>query len=105
MRSGAVTEGRRDGVLLPGAEVPSPQTQQVVDEETRRIVEMAETEVVDLLTRERSRLEALAHALLERETLDQDEAYRVAGMTPEPVDLDREAKATTTFNKEETTDV
>jgi cell division protease FtsH len=80
-------------------------TQQLVDEETRRIVEMAENEVVDLLGRERNRLEALAHALLERETLDQEEAYQVAGMTPEPFDLEREAKAATTFNQEEATDV
>ena len=34
--------------------------------------------MIDLLDRERSRLDALAHALLEHETLDQPEAYRVA---------------------------
>jgi cell division protease FtsH len=96
----AVVEGRRDGVLLPGVEVPSPMTQQMVDEETRRIVELAETEVVDLLTRERTRLEALAHALLAHETLDQDEAYRVAGIPPEPFDLEREAKAAASLNTE-----
>jgi cell division protease FtsH len=82
-------------LLLPGVEQTSPVTQQLVDEETRRIVETSEQEVVDLLTHERSRLEALAHALLERETLDQDEAYRVAGITVEPFDLEREAKAAT----------
>ena len=91
----AVTEGRQDGLLLPGAESSSAVTQQMVDEETRRIVETAEREVIDLLTRERSRLDALAHALLERETLDQDDAYQVAGITPQPFDLEREAKATT----------
>src|SRR5204862_5118692 len=48
----AVTEGRSDGMLLPGVEVPSPETQQLVDKETRRIVEGAEREVTDLLTRE-----------------------------------------------------
>jgi hypothetical protein len=37
--------------------------------------------VIELLERERSRLEALTHALLERETLDQPEAYRVAEVT------------------------
>jgi cell division protease FtsH len=76
-------------------EHPSPVTQQLVDEETRRIIDTAEREVIDLLAQERHRLEALAHALLERETLDQEEAYRVAGMTPEPFDLEREAKAAT----------
>jgi cell division protease FtsH len=76
----AVTDGRQDGLLLPGAEPASPETQQLVDEETRRIVDSAETEVIALLERERSRLEALAQALLAHETLDQDDAYRIAGV-------------------------
>jgi len=38
--------------------------------------------VIELLQRERDRLEALATALLERETLDQTEAYEVAGVPP-----------------------
>ena len=76
----AVSEGRQDGFLLPGAEQPSPMTQQIVDEETRRIVERAEDEVIALLERERPRLEALARELLVKETLDQDDAYRVAGV-------------------------
>src|SRR3954449_10561477 len=91
----AVSDGRQDGLLLPGVEQPSPVTQQLVDEETRRIVETSEREVVDLLIHERDRLEALAHALLERETLDQDEAYRVAGISGQPFELEREAKAAT----------
>ena len=69
--------GRR---AAPGAATPAPATQQLVDEEVRRIVEQAEHEVIELLRRERERLDALAHALLERETLDQPEAYEVAGV-------------------------
>jgi cell division protease FtsH len=76
----AVTDGRQDGVLLPGVVPASPLTQQLVDQEVRRIVEEAEHEVVELLTRERGRLDTLAHTLLERETLDQPEAYQVAGV-------------------------
>ena len=77
----ALGEGREDGgTLLPGASSASPATQQIIDEETRRIVETAEAEVVALLERERPRLDALAHALLDHETLDQDDAYRVAGV-------------------------
>ena len=76
----AVTDGREDGPLLPGSMPASPPTQQLVDEEVRRIVDGAEREVIDLLKRERERLEALARALLERETLDQPEAYEVAGV-------------------------
>ena len=75
----AVGEGREDGMLLQGGSPVSPATQQMVDDETRRIVEDAEEEVIYLLERERARLDALAHALMERETLDQAEAYRVAG--------------------------
>ena len=76
----AVTDGRQDGALLPGALPASTPTQQLVDEEVRRIVDGAEREVIELLERERERLDALARALLERETLDQPEAYEVAGV-------------------------
>jgi len=76
----AVSDGRDDGVLLPGASPASPRTQQLVDEEVRQIVHGAETDVIELLERERSRLEALARALLESETLDQPEAYDRAGV-------------------------
>jgi cell division protease FtsH len=76
----AVTDGREDGFLLPGASPASAQTQQLVDEEVRRIVDRAEQEVTALLTRERGRLEALARALLASETLDQPEAYERAGV-------------------------
>jgi cell division protease FtsH len=78
----AVTDGRQDGPLLPGSVPASPLTQQLVDEEVRRIVEGAEEDVIKLLEGERGRLDALAHALLERETLDQPEAYEVAGVEP-----------------------
>jgi len=90
----AVTDGRQDGPLLPGAMPASPPTQQLVDEEVRRIVDGAEREVIELLKRERERLEALARALLERETLDQPEAYEVAGVEVPSVVAGDEAKAT-----------
>jgi len=89
----AVGDGRADGALLPGVQPASPATQQLVDDEARRIVERAEQEVIDLLERERSRLDALAHALLERETLDQAEAYEVAGVEQPVLDAEQEAKA------------
>jgi cell division protease FtsH len=76
----AVTDGRQDGALLPGSVPASPPTQQLVDEEVRRIVDGAEQDVIKLLERERGRLDALARALLERETLDQPDAYEVAGV-------------------------
>ena len=76
----AVTDGRADGALLPGAVPASEPTQELVDQEVRRIVDEAERDVITLLEQERDRLEALADALLERETLDQPDAYEVAGV-------------------------
>jgi cell division protease FtsH len=90
----AVTDGRQDGMLLPGAVPVSPLTQQLVDEEVRGIVESAEHEVIDLLEQERERLDALTRALLERETLDQPEAYEVAGVELPTTEAAEEAKAT-----------
>jgi cell division protease FtsH len=90
----AVTDGRQDGVVLPGSVPASTLTQQLVDEEVRRIVDDAEHDVIQLLERERERLEALARALLERETLDQPEAYEVAGVEPAATEVAEEAKAT-----------
>jgi cell division protease FtsH len=78
----AIGEGREDGALLPGGSPVSPATQQIVDDEARRIVEVSEREVIDLLEGERPRLDALAHALLEQETLDHSDAYRIAGIAP-----------------------
>jgi cell division protease FtsH len=74
----AVVDGPQEGPLLPGASQVSPSMQQVVDEEAQRIVAQAEREVLALLKAERERLEALAHALLADETLDQADAYRIA---------------------------
>ncbi len=83
----AVAEGRQDGMLLPGAAPVSEATARLVDDEVRRIVDEAEQDTVMLLERERPRLEALARALLERETLDQTDAYDIAGV-PVPVPLE-----------------
>ena len=68
------------GPLLPGVAEVSPQTQKLVDDEVRRIVAQAHDEVVALLTENRERLDGLAHALLEHETLDEDDAYAAAGV-------------------------
>jgi cell division protease FtsH len=72
----------RDGIgpLLPGAAEVSPQTQRLVDEEVRRIVEQSHQEVVALLQENRGKLDSLAAALLEHETLDEEDAYAAAGV-------------------------
>jgi cell division protease FtsH len=89
----AVADGQQDGFLLPGAPHVSPATQERVDVEVRRIVEQAEDEAAELLERERPRLDALAEGLLEKETLDQAEAYRIAGVDIPEVEPEQEVKA------------
>ena len=68
--------------LLPGAAEVSPETQQLIDDEVRRIVTEARDEVVSLLRDHRPQLDSLAEALLEHETLDQLDAYAAAGIEP-----------------------
>ena len=72
---GPVTVITEEGQLpLPGASDISPVTQQLVDEEVRHLIEQAHEQVTQL------KLDALANALLEHETLEQDEAYAAAGI-------------------------
>ncbi|MGH2782478.1 MAG: AAA family ATPase, partial [Thermoleophilaceae bacterium] len=68
------------GILLPGAEPASEATQELVDHEVRRIVEEQHERTRRLLTDNRERLDALAEALLEHETLDEVDAYAAAGI-------------------------
>jgi cell division protease FtsH len=83
-----VTQGAdADGPLLPGASDASADTQRLVDQEVRRILTEAHRDVTDLLTRHRKRLDNLAHALLEHESLDGPAAYRAAGQSP-PASVD-----------------
>ncbi len=72
----------RDGAgpFLPGAAEVSPHTQQLVDDEVRRLVDEAHEQVIALLKENRDRLDSLAEALLEHETLDEEDAYAAAGV-------------------------
>ena len=74
------------GPLLPGAAEVSEETQRILDEEVRRIVAASHDEVVALLNENRHRLDSLARALLEHETLDQQDAYAAAGIEPRAAD-------------------
>ena len=68
------------GPLLPGVAEVSPDTQRLIDDEVRRIIDESHQQVVDLLRKNRSKLDALAAALLEHETLDEKDAYAAAGV-------------------------
>jgi cell division protease FtsH len=66
--------------IFPGASEVSQHTQQLIDDEVRRLVEEAHKEVTTLLGENRGKLDSLAQALLDHETLDEDEAYAAAGV-------------------------
>ncbi|MEU6451866.1 ATP-dependent zinc metalloprotease FtsH [Streptomyces sp. NPDC046979] len=59
----------------------APQTLDAIDGEMRRVVDSCYEEAVRKLRDHRGRLDALAEALLANETLDEAEAYRIAGIT------------------------
>jgi cell division protease FtsH len=70
--------GHEESIL--SADAPSQATQALVDTEVRRIVEACFAEAVQTLQRHRDRLDPLAERLLEKETLDEAEAYLAAGL-------------------------
>jgi cell division protease FtsH len=72
------------GPLLPGASEVSEETQRLIDEEVRRLIERCEDDVRRLLSANRPKLDALVRALMERETLDEADAYEVAGVDRPP---------------------
>jgi cell division protease FtsH len=75
-------------VLPPDGDVPlahgavAESTRQLVDTEARRIVEECYEHALRRLNEHREQLESLARALLERETLDEIDAYAAAGFQP-----------------------
>jgi cell division protease FtsH len=79
---GFLTVAPQEGqsLLLPGAEPVSQATQELVDAEVRRIVDEEQDATEQLLAGNRERLDSLAEALLERETLDEADAYAAAGI-------------------------
>jgi len=74
------------GPLLPGVAEVSPDTQKLVDDEVRRIVDESHRQVVTLLEQNRDKLDSLVHALLDHETLDEEDAYAAAGVERTPTD-------------------
>jgi cell division protease FtsH len=87
---GTVQLAPRENVYLGGqggygGEKPySEETARAIDEEVLRIIDESHEEARRLLTEHRKELEALAQALLERETLDEEEILEVTGLPPAP---------------------
>jgi cell division protease FtsH len=82
-----VTFAAGEEAFVPGAQIASSDTQRLVDQEARRIAVDAEKDVYDLLAEHRDKLDALASALLEHETLDEHDAYEAAGVPLDAVRL------------------
>jgi cell division protease FtsH len=72
------TDGQNS--LLPGVSETSERTQQLVDDEVRRIVESAHRETTEALSTHRGNLDSLVTELMAHETLDQTAAYAAAGL-------------------------
>jgi cell division protease FtsH len=84
---GFLTVAQQDGQspLLPGADPVSEATQELIDAEVRRIVDAEMEATEQLLSENRERLDSLAETLLERETLDEADAYAAAGIERDAV--------------------
>jgi cell division protease FtsH len=89
----AVLPANGSGPALPGASEASEQTQSLVDQEVRRLVDDAHAEVTQLLSEHRDQLDHLSHALLDAETLDAVDAYTAAGVPMRGVELQPESAA------------
>jgi cell division protease FtsH len=86
---GMVQLAPRENAFLVGGDYPSEkpyseETARVVDEEVLRLIDESHKEARRLLTKHRKELDALAQALLEHETLDEEEILEVTGLPPAP---------------------
>ena len=73
-----------NGIVGGMARPDSEETARLIDQATRRIVDESYAKAVDLLTRERGRLEALAEALLREESLNEAQMRAATGLEEHP---------------------
>jgi cell division protease FtsH len=70
-----------EAVLIPGtAGAPSQRTLELIDDEVKRLTDRCYEQALRTLSEHREQLDRLAQALLARETLDEADAYAVAGI-------------------------
>jgi cell division protease FtsH len=86
---GAIAVGDREQEIFLGRELSqrreiSERTSELVDEEVKRIIDGAYQRARDILAGKRGVLDALAAALLERETLERDDVMAVVAGQPLP---------------------
>ena len=88
-RVGAIAVGDREQEIFLGRELAqrreiSERTSELVDEEVKRIIDEAYRRAREILEGKRATLDALAAALLERETLEREEIVAVVAGRPLP---------------------
>jgi cell division protease FtsH len=88
-RLGPIALGRGDEQVFLGREIVeqrhvSEETAEAIDEEVRGLVEQGRKTAREILTKERDVLSSLAMALLERETLDEEEVRLLIARSPLP---------------------
>jgi cell division protease FtsH len=76
--------GNESPFPVADANAPAESTRELVDSEVRRIVDECYVHAVERLTENRERLDSLAKALLQHETLDEHDAYAAAGFDSAP---------------------
>jgi cell division protease FtsH len=86
-RLGALTYGRREGMVFLGRDIVeernySDSTAVLIDQEVQRIVEECHERARNILAQYRDRLQRLSDTLLEKEVLDGDEAKRIVMAEP-----------------------
>jgi cell division protease FtsH len=82
-------DGRGGQALLSGAGETSEATQQLLDSEVHRLIDVTHGEVTELLRTHRQQLDHLATALLDAETLDGIDAYRAAELPMQTTGTDQ----------------
>jgi cell division protease FtsH len=89
-RLGPIALGRPDEEIFLGREIVqnrhvSEETAEAIDAEVRNIIESSKERAHDTLTANRAALDSIAMALLERETLDENEVQLLVTGSPLPV--------------------
>jgi cell division protease FtsH len=75
----------QEGAAAAAMSILSDETRERFDAEVRRIVDDGYAQALEILREHRGQLDALVEALLEDETLDEVDAYRIAGVHRVPV--------------------
>lgn len=104
---GPMQFGSRQGQVFLGKDLSTEQNYSdrvayEIDEEMKSIIESCHERTRTILTEQRAKLDALAAALLERETVDEDEIRGILGGSPE-VTISTEGTGSSTETGEEAT--